>query len=229
MATAATGWKCTHSTSVVEETATTQTIRVICYWQNDGWTYDINWVSAWVYCDGVEKQVADNISVNTTSSGTASKNMGSYDFTINKSSSSKSVSCYAKITSSSSYVSGTKSSSATSVTINAISSHTVSYDANGGSGAPSSQTKKVGTNLTLSSTKPTRSGYTFKGWSMSDEGLGTTYSSGGSFTQDVDVTLFAVWEVIPRVKVKSGSSWVTGDLMVKSGSSYIPVSTITKL
>lgn len=163
MATAATGWKCTHSTSIVSETDTTQTIRVTCYWQNDGWTYDINWVSAWVYCDGTSKQVADNISVKTTSSGTASQNMGSYDFVINKSSSSRSVSCYATITSESSYTSGTKSSSATSVTVKAISSFTISYNANGGSGAPSSQTKKTGTNLTLSTTKPTKSGYTFKG------------------------------------------------------------------
>jgi len=35
--------------------------------------------------------------------------------------------------------------------------YTVSYNANGGSGAPGSQTKNYGSNLTLSSTKPTRS------------------------------------------------------------------------
>jgi len=35
--------------------------------------------------------------------------------------------------------------------------YTVAYNANGGSGAPSSQTKTYGTSLTLSSTKPTRS------------------------------------------------------------------------
>lgn len=35
--------------------------------------------------------------------------------------------------------------------------YTVAYNANGGSGAPSSQTKAYGTTLTLSSTKPTRS------------------------------------------------------------------------
>ena len=37
--------------------------------------------------------------------------------------------------------------------------YTISYNANGGSGAPASQTKTYGTTLTLSSTKPTRSGY----------------------------------------------------------------------
>ena len=42
--------------------------------------------------------------------------------------------------------------------------YTVSYNANGGSGAPSSQAKQYDKTLTLSSIKPTRAGYTFKGW-----------------------------------------------------------------
>ena len=40
--------------------------------------------------------------------------------------------------------------------------YTISFNANGGSGAPGSQTKKYFSNLTLSSTKPTRTGYTFQ-------------------------------------------------------------------
>ena len=43
----------------------------------------------------------------------------------------------------------------------------VTYNANGGSGAPSAQTKYYNTALTLSSVKPTKSGYTFKGWATS--------------------------------------------------------------
>lgn len=50
---------------------------------------------------------------------------------------------------------------------NAPTSYTVSYDANGGSGAPNSQTKTQDVTLTLSGTKPTRSGYTFLGWATS--------------------------------------------------------------
>ena len=49
-------------------------------------------------------------------------------------------------------------------------SYTVSYNANGGSGAPASQTKTYGTTLTLSSPKPTRSGYTFSGWMTANGG-----------------------------------------------------------
>lgn len=40
-----------------------------------------------------------------------------------------------------------------------VNEYTVSYNANGGSGAPSSQTKFYGSDLTLSDTVPTRSGY----------------------------------------------------------------------
>lgn len=51
--------------------------------------------------------------------------------------------------------------------------HTVTYDANGGTGAPGNQTKTQGTNLTLSSTKPTKTGYTFQNWTAS---IGGTYN-----------------------------------------------------
>ena len=72
--------------------------------------------------------------------------------------------------------------------------YTVSYNANGGSGAPSAQTKKYGTALTLSSTKPTRANYTFKGWATSSTG-GVAYSAGGRYTANAKVTLYAVWEL----------------------------------
>ena len=72
-------------------------------------------------------------------------------------------------------------------------SYTVSYDANGGSGAPSSQTKTKDVTLTLSSTKPTRSGYTFLGWATSSSATSASYQPGGSYTANASVTLYAVW------------------------------------
>ncbi len=71
--------------------------------------------------------------------------------------------------------------------------YTVKFNANGGSGAPSSQTKTYGVTLTLSSTKPTRSGYTFKGWATSSSATSATYSAGGSYTANASATLYAVW------------------------------------
>lgn len=71
--------------------------------------------------------------------------------------------------------------------------YTVSYNANGGSGAPSSQTKTKDIALTLSGTKPTRSGYTFIGWATSSSATSASYRPGGSYTANASVTLYAVW------------------------------------
>lgn len=71
--------------------------------------------------------------------------------------------------------------------------YTVTYDANGGSGAPSNQTKTYGVTLTLSSTKPTRTGYNFIGWGTSKSATTATYSAGGSYTNNASITLYAIW------------------------------------
>lgn len=193
MATAATGWKCTHTAEVVSQTATTATIKVTCYWQNDGWTYNINYVSAWVYCGGQSHQVKASGWVNNKTSNYSALALGSYTFTVNKTTAAQSISCYAKITSSSSYAPGTKQSTAAAVSVSAKTSYTVAYNANGGSGAPASQKKWHGTTLTLSSTKPTRTGYSFQGWATSSGGS-VAYSAGGSYTVNAAATLYAVWK-----------------------------------
>ena len=79
------------------------------------------------------------------------------------------------------------------ITVPRKASYTVSYNANGGSGAPSAQTKWYGETLTLSSTKPTRTGYTFKGWATSASGS-VAYASGANYTANAAATLYAVWQ-----------------------------------
>ncbi|MCR5375573.1 MAG: InlB B-repeat-containing protein [Lachnospiraceae bacterium] len=71
--------------------------------------------------------------------------------------------------------------------------YTVSYNANGGSGAPAAQTKTYGVNLTLRTGKPTRTGYIFQGWATSANG-GVVYSAGGTYKNNSGVTLYAVWK-----------------------------------
>ena len=79
--------------------------------------------------------------------------------------------------------------------------YTITYNANGGSGAPSNQTKKHGENITLSSVKPTKTGYTFNGWNTSSNGSGTSYSSGGTYSNNSDVTLYAQWQSVSNYTV----------------------------
>lgn len=73
--------------------------------------------------------------------------------------------------------------------------YTVSYNANGGTGAPGNQTKTYGVNLTLSSTKPTRTNYTFKGWGTSAASTTVAYASGASYTANAAIMLYAIWEL----------------------------------
>lgn len=94
--------------------------------------------------------------------------------------------------SSSSPCSGTMGASAVTKTLTASrKTYTISYNANGGTGAPSSQTKTYGITLTLSNTKPVKIGYPFLGWTINSNGIGTLYQPGGSFTTNANTTLYA--------------------------------------
>ena len=96
-----------------------------------------------------------------------------------------------------SYSAGATYSSNSSVTLYAIwtaNTYTITFNANGGSGAPSSQTKTHGVSLTLSSTKPTRTNYTFKGWGTSASSTTVSYAAGASYTTNAAITLYAIWE-----------------------------------
>lgn len=90
---------------------------------------------------------------------------------------------------------------------NAPATYTVSYDANGGSGAPSSQTKTENVTLTLSPVSPRRTGYTFKGWATNKFMPGAQYQPGGRYTANASVTLYALWDCVHTTTEKQ---WSTG-------------------
>ena len=80
--------------------------------------------------------------------------------------------------------------------------NTLNYNANGGTGAPSAQTKTVTypntqSKFTVSTTKPTKSGYTFAGWYTAASGgskVGTTYTVGSNnYTGNQSATIYAHW------------------------------------
>lgn len=85
------------------------------------------------------------------------------------------------------------------ITVPAKTSYTVSFNVNGGSGTIASQTKWYDETLTLTTAKPTREGYAFKGWNTSADGTGTNYSSGGSYTANAGTTLYAIWHQLPSL------------------------------
>ena len=193
MATAASSWACHYGYEIVAETNTNKTIRVTAYWKNINWTYNINGVSAWVYCNGEEKLVKDNGSLNATSDGNGSYPLGSHDFVISKTTAEQNISFYAKITSKSSYVSGTKYSDTGSVKVAAKPYHTITYDVTGGSGTPSSQIKWYNETITLSSVIPVKTGHTFVNWCTNTTGTGTKYNPGDEYSSNANMTLYAIW------------------------------------
>ena len=77
---------------------------------------------------------------------------------------------------------------------------TLNYDANGGTGAPASQTYKATSEyekshtFTISSQAPTRDGYTFLGWNTNRSATTANYQPGGSIVVTGTTTLYAVWE-----------------------------------
>jgi uncharacterized repeat protein (TIGR02543 family) len=74
---------------------------------------------------------------------------------------------------------------------------TLAYDPQGGTGQPSNQTGNAASNVTVSSTVPTRAGYTFTGWDAAANGSGTDYAGGATYTlpNSGTATLYAQWQI----------------------------------
>ena len=79
--------------------------------------------------------------------------------------------------------------------IKPVTTYTVTYNANGGSGAPAAQSGAA--TYTIPNTIPTRSGYDFLGWSSSSTAATASFLPGGSITPTANTTLYAVWQIVP--------------------------------
>lgn len=121
----------------------------------------------------------------------------------------------------------------------------LNFNANGGTGAPSALTY-TGTStsvhtFTIPSTKPTKSGFVFLGWSESSSASTASYQPGStiSVAYNGTKTLYAVWQTAqlditsePATKsLKVGQSWsytpttnVSGCTVSVSGASWLSVS-----
>ena len=75
---------------------------------------------------------------------------------------------------------------------------TLEYDPWGGSGEPGDQSGDAASDVTVSTTEPTRAGYTFTGWNTAADGTGTSYAGNDSYTlpNSGTDTLYAQWEPV---------------------------------
>ena len=100
------------------------------------------------------------------------------------------------------YAAGGSYTANESVTLYAVwkaNTYTVSYNANGGTGAPGSQTKTHDVDVIIPSQKPTRSEYRFLGWALSKDALMPVIFAGDSLPLNADTVLYAVWEADPII------------------------------
>lgn len=74
--------------------------------------------------------------------------------------------------------------------------YTITYDANGGSGAPDSQVVSYGEWSRLSDEIPSKSGYEFKGWATRSDVTEPGYFPGEYYYIEENLYLYAIWEYI---------------------------------
>ncbi len=75
-------------------------------------------------------------------------------------------------------------------------SYTIAYNANGGSGSVSSQTKYYGESLKLRSNSYTWANHNFLKWNTAANGSGTDYAAGATYSANKAATLYAQWETL---------------------------------
>ena len=75
------------------------------------------------------------------------------------------------------------------------------YDSQGGSAVSSSAKIFTGYSRNVTSSVPTRDGYTFQGWYAAPNGTGQKYTAGTAITLTSDVTLYAHWKENPKYKI----------------------------
>lgn len=107
----------------------------------------------------------------------------------------------------------------------------IQYNANGGSGAPSSQDKADGVNITLSTSTPTRSYHHFAYWCTTSNGTGTRYNPGDTFSANANTTLYAIWTPFTHTiqfNANGGSGSVPANITKGVSKITIPSVTPTK-
>ena len=188
--------------SIVSGTSSTITLHAV--WQVIPWTlyYQINEVV--LNSSGTIVSQTDNVYSNNI------PNISTYDYTFYSSSSSytkkgysiKAITTSADTNSNSSGISYNASSGSSSSTSRKIiyyifkpNQYTYTFNLNGGSGTISSVTGYYKENITIPTTKPTKTNYRFLGWSTNSNATSVTYSPGKTITinSTSNVTLYAVW------------------------------------
>ena len=192
------------------------------FWWIDGWSYAEIYTSGGGSYTGVINGGSGSESYIVDSSQYAS---GTINVEKGHSASSRTVSVDV-------WVSGEKSSVSLAVSIPAKTSYNVLFDANGGLGGPSVQTKWYNETFTIPSTVPTRKNYKFLGWATSktraNSGI-VDYNPGDTYSTNAALTLYAVWKRTGSVRIKVAGSWKMAQPYIKVNGSWKPAVSYIKV
>ena len=176
-----------------------------CGWGFQIWTGIVGHASA----NGSDSEV--NTSFNTSTGSWSTKDITSASQRFVKKHNAYNITLSGWVRNQSGYMNGTSSASQT-ITVPALAHHYVTFNANGGTGAPGRADKWYGEQVTIPTTKPTRTNYEFLGWSSTKSGS-VEYQPGKKYwIADEDVTYYAIWKLL-YVQPK-----FTGGLAIRTSS-----------
>lgn len=186
-------WRCYINTWSSEDGASVSAGLTVgiqdCGWGFQIWTGIVGHASA----NGSDSEV--NTNFNTSTGSWTMKDITSSSQRFVKGHNAYNITLSGWVRNQSGYMNGTSSASQT-ITVPALAHHYVSFDANGGTGAPGRVDKWYGEQVTIPTTKPTRTNYEFLGWSTTKDGQ-VAYQPGEKYwINDADATYYAVWKLL---------------------------------
>ena len=117
---------------------------------------------------------------------------------------------------------GSSGSVSATFTIPMKENYTVTFNANGGSGAPNNVTKWHNEDITIPSSVLVRSGYEFLGWGTSSTDTTADYSPGALYRENKSITLYAIWEKRTYTVTfnANGGTNAPGSIVIEANSEF---------
>ena len=91
-------------------------------------------------------------------------------------------------------------------TVSAPTTATITFNANGGTGAMTPETETLNVSATLTTNAFTRNGYTFSGWNTNLNGSGSSFTDGELVRFTASATFYAQWTAAPITVPFTGST-----------------------
>lgn len=186
-------WRCMLVTDMLDKGGSV-TITSTTYWQTIKGYFQLSGVRAATGALGLW-DITENNSVHETSAGAYTHQMSRLSVDVQKTSSPQTVVSEGSINNSTGFADG-KSSAFYTWTVPALSAGktvTVSFDANGGYGAPGGVSAYANSFVTLPLERPSRDGYRFAAWGTLPNGGGRYNPGLQYYVGTSDVTLYALW------------------------------------